>query len=64
MGARQRLNSLYFFGALIVAAVLGGVTDSWLVFLLTAAVLTATLIHGGDIRPGPTLRHRVRKRRR
>lgn len=64
MGARQRLNSLYSFGALMIAAVLGGATGSWVVFILSAGVLTGLLVHGGDIRPRPTLRRQARKRRR
>ena len=64
MGARQRLNSLYSFGALMIAAVLGGATGSWVVFILSAGVLTGLLVHGDAIRPGPTLRRQSRKRRR
>lgn len=63
MGARQRLNSLYLVGVLIIAAIIGTAADSWLVFLLTAAILTGTLIHDGGIRPGPTHPRRFRRRR-
>lgn len=67
MGARQRLNSLYLFGVLIVAAIFGVVVHSWGVFLLVAGTLTSLLLHGGDIRPTPSSppqRHRPRRSRR
>ncbi len=63
MGARQRLNSLYFLGVLIVAAIIGGGAGSWPVFFIVAGVLTATAINGGDIRLTPTVRPSRRRRR-
>lgn len=62
MGARQRLNSLYFTGILIIAAVCGAVADSWGMFAGVTVVLAAILIHGGNIRPNPT--HKSRRFRR
>ena len=62
MGARTRLNSLYLIGVLMVAAIIGGVAQSWIVFLVVAGVLTSLLVHGADIRFTPTTRH-PRKRR-
>ena len=62
MGARQRLNSVYLIGVLMVAAVIGGIAQSWIVFLVVAGVLTALMVHGADIRFTPTTRH-PRKRR-
>lgn len=62
MGARQRLNSLYLGGVLIVAAVIGGSAQSWIVFLVVAGLLTSLLVQGADIRFTPTTRH-PRKRR-
>ncbi len=63
MGARQRLNSFYLFAVLIAAAMLGGAAQSWLLFLISAAIMTTLLIHGGDIRPTPQTRRNSRKRR-
>lgn len=64
MGARQRLNSLYFMGILIVAAVCGAATESWGIFALVTVVLAANSIHAGNIRPHPNPRTRHRFRRR
>jgi len=58
MGARQRLNSLYFTGILIIAAVCGVAADSWGMFAGVTIVLAAILIHGGNIRPNPTRKSR------
>ena len=62
MGARTRLNSVYLTGVLLVAAMIGGVAQSWIVFLVVAGVLTSLLVHGGDIRSSPSPRG-PRKRR-
>lgn len=50
MSARTRLNMMNIYGALLIGAVLGSVTGSWLVFFLTAAALIGGEIHSGDIR--------------
>jgi len=63
MGARQRLNSLYFIGILVVAALCGAATESWGIFALVAIVLAANSIHAGNIRPNPSPRPRRRFRR-
>ena len=62
MGARQRLNSLYFMGILIVAAVGGAATESWGIFALVAFVLAANAIHAGNIRPQANPRRRPHRR--
>ncbi len=62
MGARQRLNSLYFIGVLIIAASIGGAANSWTVFCLVAGVLIAAAIYGGDIRVSPKTPHRTHRR--
>ncbi len=64
MGARQRLNSLYFTGILIVSAGCGIVANSWGIFAGVTIVLAAISIHAGNIRPNPTLRKSRRFRRR
>tara|TARA_R110002072_G_scaffold289831_2_gene457085 strand:+ start:14223 stop:14402 length:180 start_codon:yes stop_codon:yes gene_type:complete len=48
--ARHKLNAAYIHGSLIIAALLGAIGQSWNVFILTAAVLTATSVLGGEIR--------------
>jgi len=63
MGARQRLNSFYLLAVLIVAAIIGGSAQSWSLFLISAAVMTVLLIHGGDIRPTSQSRRKTRQRR-
>ncbi|WP_075091240.1 hypothetical protein [Planctomyces sp. SH-PL14] len=50
MSARQKLNNAHVHGALIVAALIGAVTGSWAVFLLSALVGLAMAIHSGGIR--------------
>ena len=62
MGARTRLNSVYLTGVLLVAAIIGGVAHSWIVFLVVAGVLTSLLVHGADIRFTPTTRHPKKRR--
>ena len=51
MGARQKLNQGYFAGSLLLAAFIGGVTQSFLAFLLTLVVLLVLSLQSGDIRP-------------
>lgn len=67
MGARKRLNSLYFTGILVAATVSGGLTASWTVFVLVAGALTAIFLHSGEIRLNPSRpmrrRHSPRHRR-
>ena len=55
MAARTRLNEIYAVGSIVVAALIGGVTGSWAVFLLALLITIAACLHSGDIRlrPGP-----------
>ena len=53
MGARQRLNSQYLLGAVVLAAVLGGVTESGLVFVITAALAALWLCVALTMLPPP-----------
>ena len=50
MGARQRLNGIFFSGAVLIAAVPGGVTGSWPVFFIALGVSVAGLVISEDIR--------------
>ncbi len=52
MGARQKLNSAAILGSLLVAAVIGWITGSWIVFVIAALILVGLSLHSGDIRPG------------
>ena len=56
VGAREKLNSAAVLGALIVASLVGGLTSSWLMFLLTGGVLLSLAFYGGDIRLQPDYR--------
>lgn len=50
MHTRQRLNRGYFQGSLLVAGVIGWLTQSWSVFALTMAILVVLNIAAGEIR--------------
>ncbi len=52
MGARTKLNSAYFNGAVLAAAAIGLSMQSWGAFLLTVGVLIAAQIAVGGIRSG------------
>ena len=51
MGARQKLNSATVFGCLLIAGLVGLVTESPFVAAVTAAVLIAGAWNDGSIRP-------------
>ena len=46
MGAREKLNQASFAGSLLIAAFAGGLTGSWWVFIITAAILDYRLQGG------------------
>ena len=50
MGAKQKLNSFHTLSVLVFAALFGGMTESWAVFLIVAAVLWVAAVSSGDIR--------------
>lgn len=50
MTAKHKLNSAYIQGTLVIAAMVGILTESWLVFLLVAVVLISAGMHDGSIR--------------
>ena len=39
MGARQKLNGSYFLGSLLVAGLVGWLTQSWIVLVIALAIL-------------------------
>jgi hypothetical protein len=50
MGARQKLNVSYLQGGVILAAVIGVLTNSWIVFGIALDVLIGGALHDGAIR--------------
>jgi hypothetical protein len=50
MGARAKLNSVYLTGSLVIAGVLGAVSESWTVFAVAAVVLVGCSVHDRGIR--------------
>ena len=59
--SRDKLNAIYAAGAVVVAAVIGAIAQSWLLFVLVAAGLFGVFIRNGQIR---SPRDRTQKRRR
>jgi hypothetical protein len=51
MGARQKLNAAYFQGSLVLAAVAGWLSQSWLGFFVSLAVLLGLNLFWHEIRP-------------
>jgi hypothetical protein len=52
MSARTKLNMVNMNAALLIGAVLGAITESWLVFFLTTGAMIVGDFHSGDIRLG------------
>ncbi|MFO0811583.1 MAG: hypothetical protein U0796_00080 [Gemmatales bacterium] len=50
MGARNDLNEIYISGSLILAAVLGAMAQSWVVFIVVLVLVIGTLITTTKIR--------------
>jgi len=53
MGARQKLNSAYFNGAILMAVVFGFATQSFLIAFCVFGLFVGMGCHTGDIRPAP-----------
>jgi hypothetical protein len=51
MGARQKLNAASATGALAVGGLVGALSGSWLVFVVTAGVLIGASFCAGATRP-------------
>ena len=58
MGAREKLNTVYFGIAAFVAGFFGIVTKSFVVFFVSLAVLCGALLHDGTIRTKPGRRRK------
>jgi hypothetical protein len=56
MGAREKLNSVYFGIAAFAAGCLGVFTKSILVFFVSLVVVAGALLHDGMIRTKPRRR--------
>lgn len=52
MGARQKLNQLHINGSLGLAAIVGWLGGSWLLFIVTATLLLALGCYCCEIRLG------------
>jgi hypothetical protein len=50
MNARNKLNTAYFLGSLILASIVGWLTGSWLLMLIGLAVLVGVNVNNGQIR--------------
>lgn len=53
MGARQKLNHAAINGCALLAAAIGMLSGSWLVFAIAVAVAVALCVFSGDIRLKP-----------
>jgi hypothetical protein len=50
MGARKKLNEIHVIIVVVIAAVLGSATNSWIVFGCSVAVLVGAKLYSGAIR--------------
>jgi hypothetical protein len=50
MGAKAKLNSAFFNGAVVIAGLVGWLAGSWLVFLIALAILLLGSVYAGNIR--------------
>ena len=50
------MNTAYGCGILVIALLIAGALQSWIVFLIVAVVLTLAAVNNGDIRPRPRKR--------
>lgn len=51
MGARHKLNEIFFGGSIVFAALVGLASQSWSAFALVLAVLLVLQVAEGNIRP-------------
>lgn len=52
MGARQKLNSSFFLGSVVLAGLVGWLAQSWIVLVIALAILIGINLNNGDIRLG------------
>ncbi len=50
MGARQKLNAANFNGCLLLSAIFGTATESWLVFFMLMVIFVGFAYHQRSIR--------------
>lgn len=50
LSAKHKLNVVVLYLVLLLAAIIGGISESWVVFVLTIAVLVAINFHNGMLR--------------
>ena len=50
MGARQKLNSVHFAGAIGAAGIVGLITGSWIVAAVVGTLAVGMALGAGDIR--------------
>ena len=62
MGHRTQLNIAFFNGSLLLAAVFGGLAQSWIIFVIALIVLLIGNLLAHEIRPGGQSRHRHDRR--
>ena len=53
MNARKKLNQAFFYGAILVATVIGTAAQSWFVFFVILGMMVAMNLHSGNIRVRP-----------
>ncbi len=53
MSARTKLNGIAFGAVLGFAALVGGVTSSWLVFVVVTILGAILMLHAGEVRLKP-----------
>lgn len=61
LNARIKLNMSYLYGGLAFAALIGWLTNSFIVFIAVAVLLTVGAVHAGDIRLSPPPNTRLRR---
>lgn len=50
MGAKNDLNEIYLTGSVVIAAMIGSLAQSWLVFLMALVVMVGISVFTGKIR--------------
>jgi hypothetical protein len=50
MGAKQKLNEAFVMGGILMAAAMGWITGSWMVFIVVLVIIIGLNVCTGDIR--------------